>query len=85
MRNSLKNGYGDPGKVTESLIDRYVAITVREGNRHGLVERFKQAPPGEMTDRKDIRRSRPCAPGRSARPYGGGGQTIFGRIRRENN
>jgi hypothetical protein len=26
MRNSLKNGYGDPGKVTESLIDRYVAL-----------------------------------------------------------
>lgn len=33
------------------MIDRYVAITVREGNRHALVERFKQAPPGEMAGR----------------------------------
>ncbi|MCB2167002.1 MAG: alpha/beta hydrolase [Deltaproteobacteria bacterium] len=51
IASSLKNVYGDPGKVTENLIDRYVAITVREGNRHALVERFKQAPPGEMADR----------------------------------
>lgn len=48
---SLKNVYGDPAKVTEDLIDRYVAITLREGNRHALVERFKQAPPGEMASR----------------------------------
>lgn len=51
IASSLKNVYGDSGKVTEALIDRYVAITVREGNRHALVERFKQAPPGEMASR----------------------------------
>jgi pimeloyl-ACP methyl ester carboxylesterase len=33
------------------MIDRYVAITLREGNRHALVERFQQAPPGEMAGR----------------------------------
>jgi pimeloyl-ACP methyl ester carboxylesterase len=49
--SSLKNVYGDPAKVTEELIDRYLAITLREGNRHALVERFKQAPPGEMARR----------------------------------
>lgn len=48
---SLKNVYGDPAKVTEDLIDLYIAITLREGNRHALVERFKQAPPGEMARR----------------------------------
>jgi hypothetical protein len=33
------------------MIDRYVAITVREGHRHALVERFQQAPPGETASR----------------------------------
>jgi len=33
------------------MIDRYIAITLREGNRQALVERFKQAPPGEMASR----------------------------------
>jgi pimeloyl-ACP methyl ester carboxylesterase len=51
IASSLKNVYGDSGKVTEALIDRYVAITVREGNRHALVERFIHAPPGEMASR----------------------------------
>jgi pimeloyl-ACP methyl ester carboxylesterase len=51
IASSLKNVYGDPAKVTEDLIDRYIAITVREGNRHALVERFQQAPPGEMASR----------------------------------
>ena len=51
IASSVKNVYGDPGKVTEEIIDRYYAITVREGNRRALVERFKQAPPGEMAHR----------------------------------
>ena len=32
-------------------IDRYVAITLRAGNRRALVERFKQAPSGELAHR----------------------------------
>ena len=51
IASSVKNVYGDPGKVTEEMIDRYYAITLREGNRRALVERFKQAPPGEMAHR----------------------------------
>ena len=51
IASSLKNVYGDPAKVTEEMIDRYYAITVRAGNRRALAERFKQAPPGEMAHR----------------------------------
>jgi len=48
VTSSVKNVYGDPGKVTDELIDRYYAITLRAGNRRALVERFRQAPSGEM-------------------------------------
>lgn len=51
IASSVKNVYGDPREVTEEIIDRYYAITLREGNRRALVERFKQAPPGEMAHR----------------------------------
>lgn len=48
---SVKNVYGDPREVTEQIIDRYYAITLREDNRRALVEHFKQAPPGKMAHR----------------------------------
>ncbi|MBW1849020.1 MAG: alpha/beta hydrolase, partial [Deltaproteobacteria bacterium] len=48
---SLKNVYGEPGKVKSDLIDLFIDITVREGNRHALLERFKQSSPGEMAHR----------------------------------
>ena len=51
VASSVKNVYGDPGKVTDEVIDRYVAITLRAGNRRALVERFKQAPSGEFAHR----------------------------------
>lgn len=40
---SVKNVYGDPTKVTPELIDRYYQLSLREGNRQALIERFKQA------------------------------------------
>jgi len=46
IQSSIQNVYGDPGRVTPELVDRYFDITVREGNRRALVERFKQAPSG---------------------------------------
>ncbi len=46
IESSIQNVYGDPGKVTQELVDRYFDITVREGNRRALVQRFKQAPSG---------------------------------------
>jgi len=51
IESSLKNVYGDPGKVKPDLIDLFFDITVREGNRHALLERFKQSSPGEMANR----------------------------------
>jgi pimeloyl-ACP methyl ester carboxylesterase len=43
---SVRNVYGDPDKVTPELVDRYYEITLREGNRAALVQRFVQAPLG---------------------------------------
>jgi pimeloyl-ACP methyl ester carboxylesterase len=42
---SLRNVYGDPGKVTPDLVDLYYAMAVRQGNRKALAHRFKQAAP----------------------------------------
>ncbi|MEJ8854689.1 alpha/beta hydrolase [Variovorax robiniae] len=41
IESSVRNVYGDPAKVTPELIDRYYEITLRQGNRQALVERFK--------------------------------------------
>ena len=43
---SVTNVYGDPGRVTPELVDRYYELTLREGNRGALVQRFLQAPAG---------------------------------------
>jgi pimeloyl-ACP methyl ester carboxylesterase len=37
--------------VTPALVDRYYDITLREGNRRALAERFAQIRPGELTAR----------------------------------
>ena len=41
--SSLRNTYGDPGRVTPALVDRYYELTLREGNRAAVAERFRQA------------------------------------------
>jgi pimeloyl-ACP methyl ester carboxylesterase len=41
--SSLRNTYGDPGRVTPALVDRYYELTLREGNRGAVAERFRQA------------------------------------------
>lgn len=46
VASSVRNVYGDPSKVTPELVDRYYEITLREGNRASLVQRFAQAPLG---------------------------------------
>ncbi len=38
---SVREVYGDPSRVTPALIDRYFEITLREGNRRALVQRFQ--------------------------------------------
>lgn len=51
IESSLRNVYGDPGKVTPELVDLYFALAVRAGNRHALVARFQQAPAGPLSPR----------------------------------
>lgn len=42
VASNLKEVYYDDTKVTESLIDRYYAMSLREGNRDALVARVKR-------------------------------------------
>lgn len=51
IESSVRNVYGDPGKVTPELVDRYFELTLRAGNRRALVERFAQAPAGIHPER----------------------------------
>lgn len=37
---SVRNVFGDPGRVTPALVDRYYELTLREGNRAALPLRF---------------------------------------------
>ena len=47
VAQSVANVYGDPSKVTPELVDRYFELTLREGNRHALGVRMRQAVRGE--------------------------------------
>lgn len=51
VESSVRNVYGDPGKVTPELVDRYFELTLREGNRRALVKRFEQVPAGAHAER----------------------------------
>jgi pimeloyl-ACP methyl ester carboxylesterase len=48
---SLRNVYGDPARVDDALVDRYYELTLREGNRRALVQRFQQNRRGENAER----------------------------------
>lgn len=50
IESSVRNVYGDPAKVTPELVDRYYEITLRQGNREALSDRFKQSPGGEHAE-----------------------------------
>jgi pimeloyl-ACP methyl ester carboxylesterase len=41
VRTSVENVYFDTSKVTDSLVERYFELTLREGNRQALMDRFK--------------------------------------------
>jgi len=43
---SVLKVYGDPSRVTPALVDRYFELTLREGNRRALGQRFQQMAPG---------------------------------------
>jgi pimeloyl-ACP methyl ester carboxylesterase len=48
VEKSVKNVYGNPALVTDELVERYYQLTLREGNRAALKERFKQTIPGPL-------------------------------------
>lgn len=41
IESSVRNVYGDPSRVTPRVVDRYYELTLREGNRDALVQRFQ--------------------------------------------
>jgi pimeloyl-ACP methyl ester carboxylesterase len=49
VRSSVRDVYGDPDRVTDSLVDRYYDLTRRAGNRASLPMRFAQSHPGADT------------------------------------
>lgn len=49
VESSVRSVYGDPSRITPALVDRYFELTLREGNRRSLPQRFAQAQPGADT------------------------------------
>lgn len=56
-RNSLLDVYGDPDKVTDSLIDRYFELSLRPGNRQAFIDRAQVIASGPEGDPKMIKQS----------------------------
>lgn len=54
VERSVRNVYGDPSKVTPELVDLYVDMTLREGNRAALAKRFEQGYTGDVAQLKKI-------------------------------
>jgi pimeloyl-ACP methyl ester carboxylesterase len=52
VRSSVENVYFDKSKVTDSLVDRFFELTLREGNRQAFVYRFKVS--NDMSSYKNI-------------------------------
>ena len=48
---SVRNVFGDPGRVTPALVDRYYELTLREGNRAALPLRFAQIRRDDPSER----------------------------------
>ena len=46
VASSVRSVYGDPSRVSDSLVTRYYELTLREGNRASLPRRFAQSTNG---------------------------------------
>lgn len=46
VESSVRSVYGDPSRVSDSLVTRYYELTLREGNRGSLPRRFAQSANG---------------------------------------
>ncbi|MCB1635498.1 MAG: alpha/beta hydrolase [Xanthomonadales bacterium] len=42
VRRSVEQVYGDPTRISAELVDRYFELSLREGNRQALFDRFNQ-------------------------------------------
>lgn len=51
VATSVASVYGDPGKVTAALVDRYFELTLREGNRRALTQRLAARVAGQDEER----------------------------------
>ncbi len=51
VEDSVRSVYGDPARVTPTLVDRYFELSLREGNRLALVQRMKQVSADVITKR----------------------------------
>jgi pimeloyl-ACP methyl ester carboxylesterase len=51
VASSVHSVYGDPSRISETLVDRYFELTLREGNRRALGLRLQQLEPGAQADR----------------------------------
>ncbi len=50
VERSVRNVYGDPARLGEAVVDRHFELTLREGNRAALVQRFAQLEPGRYAN-----------------------------------
>jgi pimeloyl-ACP methyl ester carboxylesterase len=48
---SVASVYADDARITETLVDRYYELTLREGNRRALGFRAQQLEPGAAVER----------------------------------
>ncbi|MES2585018.1 MAG: alpha/beta hydrolase [Pseudomonadota bacterium] len=55
VASSVRNVYGDPGKVTPELVDRYYELTLRAGNRKALAYRMDQRLSGDEAGIKTLK------------------------------
>ncbi|WP_275315606.1 alpha/beta fold hydrolase [Tenacibaculum bernardetii] len=49
VKSSVENVYYNTSKVTDSLVDRYFDLTLREGNRQAFVDRFNMKSPASSS------------------------------------
>jgi len=54
VEKSVRNVYGDPAKVTPELVDLYMDMTLRAGNRQALGRRMDQGYTGEVAGLKAL-------------------------------
>ncbi len=51
VRANLNEVYGDKARLTDSVVDRYYDMTLREGNRQATIDRFSHLSDPDLDDR----------------------------------